>query len=70
MAKIGNPWAVTLNCPVKVCQAQFCNPQRLQRCALRLCWLQRHAELLSLLSQCRSRAASLYLKSLLEKMDG
>lgn len=51
-----NPWKEEVGCEVKVCQAEQCDAERAEICALRKYWLERVQGLRELRGKVRDRA--------------
>ncbi len=65
-----NPWKQELGCEVRVCEAQLCDRERMDICALRAAYLERRAELRKRLAECRSERIRGLLKGMLESLEG
>jgi hypothetical protein len=59
------PWQETLGCEVNVCQAQHCDAQRMEICALRIAWLEMRDALLDRMERARTaRGRAIYRERL------
>lgn len=65
-----NRWKYEIGCEVSVCEAEMCDLERMEICALRAAYLERRAELRRRLAECRSERLKGMIRTMLEKLEG